>query len=297
MLNTNELGTNRKEYARLSMAIKKAKERGEDYTTLLAERDKLLSGRTKPRNLTNLSDKPIDKTDKDKTLNAKYDKLINDKELIEQSQLTNQLLQQIINLLDDKKEPSASLTLTEQSTKNEGVTPYSQPWQTESNVDLKKEISELIKTEMKNLREELLAQLTKKESTPIIKAEVKEPTVIKPITPKRTQPQSISQPTNNASSPMKETTLRFNQEVCQQVQSFLNQSSLFVSFSHFFREALMAYQNGSLNWKEQVLSESKNIKRNIRLDAELEALYRQLPEGQKSQILSQILASFLEKQS
>jgi len=63
--------------------------RGEDYTTLLVERDKLLSGRTKPRNLTNLSDKPIDKTDRDKC-HSNYNQL-----LIEQIQLTP--------LLEEKK--------------------------------------------------------------------------------------------------------------------------------------------------------------------------------------------------
>lgn len=114
----HESKTNRKEYARLSMAIKKAKEKGQEYTALLILRNKLLSGRTKQSILSsNLSDK--------------HDKLINDKKVVnnyqithllaEQIKLNNELLNQVISLLkSDKNKQENKKELIEQNFVTEG---------------------------------------------------------------------------------------------------------------------------------------------------------------------------------
>ena len=127
-------------------------------------------------------------------------------------------------------------------------------------------------------------------SKPYSQPTQKKPDEIKPSS------QPISQPTNNANSPMKNCSLAVNLSLFQRIQTFLNEKpQLFLSFSHFLRDALIAYQNKSLTPVNTSFPNAENSKKSIRMNEELENLYRQLPEGQKTQTLNQILASFLEK--
>jgi len=256
----------RKEYARLSMAIKKAQELGQDANELIKQRNKLLGingiKSIKSESINDGIKRGIKKESiKHSFIPDKY-KLI-EPELISnlytEIQKNNELIQQLLT----QKEPCLSYA----------------------------ELSQ----ELAKFRTEILTQLTKKEavvSEILTKTKPPQPTqkltIIKEI--------PINKPLNSTTSPT-QITLFISNELLPNIQTLLQQNpSLFPSFSHFLREALITYQNGlPLSTKSFSSSKKLSTKKNIRLDSELESLYRQLPEGQKTQTLNQILASFLEK--
>ena len=89
----------------------------------------------------------------------------------------------------------------------------------------------------------------------------------------------------------------FNHELEKQIQSFLAKNSQsFPSFSHFVRDALLAYQKG-MEIDKQKLFNKFPIKKSPRMSEELQNIYHSLPAGQKSLIFNQILASYLNKVS
>jgi hypothetical protein len=124
-----------------------------------------------------------------------------------------------------------------------------------------------------------------------IKKEAKKVIVKEPKT--ETKSKSTTQSATN------KITFSYNANILANIQSFLTQNSQsFPSFSHFIRAALLAYQNGmKINEREQIsISKKDSVKKSIRMNQDLQNVYRTLPEGKKTLILNQILSSFLTKQ-
>jgi len=121
--------------------------------------------------------------------------------------------------------------------------------------------------------------------------------LVKPVKPP-TQP--ISQPIkkeveNSTNSVVKVMPLRFNQETLERVEKFLKNNSIFVSFSHFLRSALLAYKNGLDIQSETASTSNFDLKKSVRMDSELVSLYQQLPSVNRYSTLGQILSAFLRQ--
>src|SRR6185369_1228628 len=166
----------------------------------------------------------------------------------------------------------------------------------EQNNLLQYELSEHFREEKERITklEQTISELQAEKQTPTKtisekpkKEKTKEKVIVKPKT----------RPTTNINGKSDKITFRFNQELEKQIQSFLAKNSQsFPSFSHFVRDALLAYQKG-MEIDKQKLFNKFPIKKSPRMSEELQNIYHALPAGQKSLIFNQILASFLMKES
>jgi hypothetical protein len=264
---------NLKEYARLSMLIKRHQEKGLDVSNLLEERKRITK-----INVTN--------NNKDVTNN-------------------NNMLSNVINNNNISDNYDNMLLITN-SNNNNDVT------NNDSNilallVDFKKDVSELIKTSFlslkedltKSLKENLIKYLNNKLSSinsfPSSPPIGKEKEILEPI--KRESAVEFRQQIPKEKS---EVSLFIERDLMEKVRDFCeNNRDLFPHASVLITSAFLAYKKGELTLDRDAytyVTKEPNVssKKNMKLDVELRSIYDSLAKDRKIIGSNQIISAYLK---